>query len=128
MDRSTLVDSQIKAGRRLLEFLDGEEYPVASALWYYYPDTDDWKLIIGTKRARENLTTSYAEFSRLLSEFGDNGASIDLSQVKLLSPDDQFLKTLSTAIRVEGISEVRFSKNRINNIYFDDALIYRSAA
>lgn len=128
MDQSTLVDSQIKAGSELLKFLDGEGYPVVSALWYYYPDTGDWKLIIGTSRAKGNLTQSYTEFSRLLSNFESDGFKLDLSQVKLLNSKDDFLQTLSSAVRVEGISQIRFSKNRINNIYFEDALIYRSAA
>jgi len=48
--------------------------------------------------------------------------------VKLVPPSDRMLEAMGKVVRIAGLSTVRFSRNVVNGIYIDDALIYRLAA
>jgi hypothetical protein len=48
--------------------------------------------------------------------------------VKLVPPSDPMLEAVGKVVRTTGLSTVRFSRNVVNGIYVDDALICRLAA
>ena len=48
MGKIALVEDVIREGRRLLEELKGVGFPVESALWYYWPDSVEWRLSIAS--------------------------------------------------------------------------------
>jgi hypothetical protein len=125
MAEDALVGFDVERGAELVRALDAAGFPVLAALWMHYPDIETWKLLIATPKANEPQK-AYTEIRHIV-----DGAKLDapdLAQIRLVLPDDQTVTTLSQAIRVEGLSGVRFSRNMINGIYVDDAYIYRAAA
>ena len=52
----------------------------------------------------------------------------DLTRVKLVPPSDRMLAAMGKVMKVTGTNAIRFSRNIINGVYVDDALIYRLAA
>jgi hypothetical protein len=125
MAEDVLVSVNIERGEALMRALDAADFPVVAALWLYNPDIDIWRLVLATPKANSPQKT-YTEIRHIAERAGIEAP--DLAQIKLVSPSDPTVTTLSRVVRVEGIGGVRFSKNMINGIYVDDAYIYRAAA
>ncbi len=126
MDHETLVEQQIRDGQALVRKFDQSKFPFVSAFWFYYPDQDAWKLVVATDEAGDPIK-AYTRLSGIISSIEEQGFSLDISQVKLVKPTDPLIRALRI-IRIEGISNVRFTSNLINGVYIDDALIYRNVA
>lgn len=123
-----LVSSDIDMGRDLIEILDKAGFPVTAAAWIYSPDIEEWRLRIRTPRAEKDLLGALREIASVTDAQGDLRVRLDLSRVKLVPPKDKLLAAMGSMVNVTGISNVRFSRNVINGILIDDALIYRLAA
>jgi hypothetical protein len=126
MDKPTLVDADMKAGEALLNKLDETEFDVKAALWFYMPDSEEWRLILasptvdsdGPKKAYEKVQS---ELQGL-----DQGYELSLQNISLISPSDNLIKVLKSAVKTgKKISHIRFTRNVINNVFIEDAYIYR---
>jgi hypothetical protein len=128
MATTALVSTDVEMGSELLKVLDEAAFPVTAAAWMYFPDVDEWRLVIRTPKAEKDLQGALRELAAAMDAKGDLRARLDLSRVKLVPPKDKILAAMSRMIRVDGISNIRFSRNVINGVVVDDALIYRLAA
>jgi hypothetical protein len=128
MAAAVLVDADVEMGRELLRILDEIKFPVTAAAWIFFPDVEEWRLVIRTPKAEKNLLQALLELAISLDERGDLRKRIDLSRVKLVSPKDKMLAAMSSVVQVDGNSTIRFARNVINGVLIDDALIYRLAA
>ena len=50
MDQATLVNLDIKRGSELLDALDRAKLKVTVALWVYFPEYEDWRLVVSARR------------------------------------------------------------------------------
>jgi len=128
MAETVLVNSDIEAGRELVRLLDAAGFPVTAAAWIYFPDVEEWRLVIRSPKAAKNLQEGLLELARAMDAKGDLRSRLNLARVKLVPPSDRMLEAMGKAVRISGLSTVRFSRNIVNGIYIDDALIYRLAA
>ncbi len=128
MAEAILVNDDVNAGSELVRLLDETNFPVTGAAWIYFPDVEEWRLVIRTPRATSNLQEAYLDMARAMDAKGDLRTRLNLARIKLVPPSDQMLKALGSVIRAPGLKSIRFSGNMINGIYIDDALIYRLAA
>lgn len=128
MAAAVLVDADVEMGRELLRILDETKFPVTAAAWILFPDIEEWRLVIRTPKAEKNLQQALLELAVSLDQRGDLRKRLDLSRVKLVPPKDKMLAAMGSVVKVEGISNIRFSRNVINGVLIDDALIYRLAA
>lgn len=128
MAEAVLVEADIAMGRELLEILDGAAFPVTAAAWVYYADAEEWRLIVRTPKAENDLLGALREVAGAMDAAGDLRERIDLSRIRLVPPKDKMLAAMGSMVRVDGASMVRFRRNMINGILIDDALIYRLAA
>ena len=128
MAAAVLVDSDVEMGRELLRILDETKFPVTAAAWIFFPDIEEWRLVIRTPKAEKNLQQALLELAVSLDERGDLRRRLDLSRVRLVPPKDKMLAAMGSVVRVEGTSNIRFTRNVINGVVVDDALIYRLAA
>ena len=121
-----LDEGQITAGADLLEQLDAANVHVGAALWYYFPDNENWRLLLSLPRlVRQGPRAAYREVQKALSKLGGEVA-ISLDDVAITKPEDRVFKLLRIAISTRpGISRLRFSRNVINGELVEDALIYR---
>jgi hypothetical protein len=128
MDKTTLVEKDIGDGKILIENLDRSKFKLVGALWFYYPASDEWRLLlvsplVDTIGPRQCYTIIQSVIEDLV--LGD-GISLGLDRVSVLSPKDKLIRLLKVAIRTgEGISTMRFTRNTINGVFIEDALIYR---
>ena len=138
MDKTELVNEQVIAGAKLIEALDESNFNVASAMWFYLSDNNEWRLIIASPYVDKNgPMKSYELIQDKLDEIknhitvvtmlqGDINSFISLQNISVVSPNDDLIKLVRTAIKTKhNIGYIRFTKNVINNILIEDALIYR---
>ncbi|MBC8278264.1 MAG: hypothetical protein H8E46_08540 [FCB group bacterium] len=128
MDKTTLVEKDIEAGKDLVRKLDDMDLKVTSAFWIYDSDSEIYRLVIAFPFYDEHgPKAAYLKIRSVLDTFGES-FRISLSNIHAVSPSDSFVIKMSKAIRVEGLSDIRFSRNVIDGEYVEDALIYRSGS
>ena len=128
MAKETLLESDIAAGAEFIEALDKSGQPIEAALWFYYPDLSQWKLLLSSRAFEgKNLTTHYTNISKVLSSKDQISKNISIADVKILNRADPMTKLLKGIVRTDKtINTVRMISNHFNGIYVEDALIYRN--
>jgi hypothetical protein len=120
MADTELVDVDVAEGRALVQALDKAGVRIVGAYWYYYPDSDRWRLTIVSPDAVKGSRSLYMQAIELRPD-------IDLSKVEFVSPDNAIYRALvgGRLFAVKGLGQVRVSKSSFNGVYVDDAIIYR---
>jgi hypothetical protein len=129
MAKETLLESDIAAGARFIEALDNDGDDINAALWLYYPDLLQWKLLLRSARFDTgNITSAYTEVSRVLSKQEEINKNISIGDIKIINPKDPVVKLLKVIIRTgKGLNRIRMRSSLLSGIYIEDALIYRNA-
>jgi hypothetical protein len=127
--REPLLDAKIASGRRLVELLDLEKFEIVAALWLYTSSADEWRLMLATPLVDSDGPRSvYLKIRAILDQRADELPWLNLSNITVISPEDPLVKSLRSAIKtVGGLQSIRFTRNRINDLFIEDALIYRAA-
>ncbi|MEA1965843.1 MAG: hypothetical protein U9N05_00980 [Euryarchaeota archaeon] len=126
MDKTALVERAIQEGKDLIEALDKTEFEVDASLWFYSSDSDEWRLLIASPFVEENGPRKSYGFIRSVLTQPSPPSEISLKNISVLSPKHRLIKLLKTAISTgPGISNIRFTRNVINNTLIEDAYIYR---
>ncbi len=126
MDKTALVEKNIEEGRRLLLALDSAGFRVLAALWFYVAEDEEWRFTIASPVIDEKGPRgSYAFIQETLAQLSPP-SEISLKQISLVSPSHDLVKLLRIAIRTgPGVSGIRFTRNTVNNVFIEDAYIYR---
>jgi hypothetical protein len=125
--KEALLDRHIDAGAAIVSELDRRNQHVTSALWYYYPDAEEWRLLLASPSFEsKGSRQSYADVSRLLAEMGASVDGLSVDDVKLVLNNDKFVPLLKKMIHAEGLNKIRMTANRFNGVYVDDMLVYRN--
>jgi len=127
MAKPTLVESDKEAGEILLGNLDRSGFEVKAALWFYLPDSDEWRLILASPEV--DAKSPKEAYKRVQSQLANLTEShkLSLQNISLISPEDSLIKLLRGALHTgTGISHIQFTRNTINNVFIEDAFIYRA--
>jgi hypothetical protein len=121
----TLDNKIIKSGEKLIRQLDSKKVIVDAALWLYFPDIQNWKLLLSFPNiVQRGPKAAYEIVQSELSRMTDVALSLD--DIAITKPDAIILNLMRTAINTgTGISGIRFSNNVINGQFIQDAYIYR---
>ena len=127
MVNENLTKDMIKNGASLIGKLDERSLQPDAALWFYFPDIKQWKLLIADVNVgKTGPKDLYRKIQQILIDFSDEIEDISLDDIALAKPDASIIKLLKIAIRTgPGISGVRFQRNVINGVLVEDAYIYR---
>ncbi len=127
MVKPDLTQEMIDAGRQLLELIDRQSFRAPACFWFYFPESDRWRLVVASPEVR--IRGPHAAYQKIeaLARRVPNAAKVfapgDLTVVKDTDPLVVLLrKAVSTGPSISGI---RFSNNSINGTFIDDAYIYR---
>jgi hypothetical protein len=120
----TLTEPDIEFGKRLLESLRNNKFPVVGVLWLLEAESDDWLLVIATPRVDAiGPRDAYRELAEATSDVPANSGQ--LLKIKLISPNQTFYKELQKVFghnsSVEGI---RLANTSIGGTYVDSAYLY----
>lgn len=119
-----VVEPEIKTGRAVTEALEETGTRVQAALWFYFSEAGEWRLVIATPLVdKVGPKRAYAELQKTLIR---KELDIDLRRISLVSPSNHLIQLFRSAVRTgPGLSEIRFTGNTINNVFIEDAYIYR---
>lgn len=125
MVRTTLVKEWIEAGKKLTEALDEAKVQLVASLWFFDPDTNEWRLIIASPLVdKKGPLEAYRAIQKVLD--GLQQEELSLSDISAVSPNHDIVKLLRLAMKTSGgISGIRFTRNRINDQFIEDSYIYR---
>jgi hypothetical protein len=88
MGKTTLVNTDMEAGKNLLKKLDKAEFKVQAALWLYMSEPEEWRLIFASPIIDdEGPKKAYEEVQSELQ--GSNQKDkLSLQDISLVSPND----------------------------------------
>ncbi len=116
------------SGKELTKRLDDMGFVLVASFWLFLPDTGDWRLILATPMVDDKgPKATYTEVQKALDP---ELRGLSLNNISVVSPTQPIVKLLSIAIRTDAtaVGSIRFTRNRINNLFIEDAYIYRMAA
>ena len=121
-----MVDRKIERGKRLIKKLDDSRFPVTAAFWYYFPEAEQWRLVIASPTVESGgRHAAYTEIHRIQRR-GLRLPLLSVSEITAVTPRDPLVKLLSSAVRTgPAMAGITFSGNVINGIHIEDAYIYR---
>jgi hypothetical protein len=126
MDKTALVESDIKSGEEIISFLTSRHFPISYALWLYSPDKyEEWRLVIASKfYDEEGPLSAYKKLNDIISQKGAKW--IFWSQrIQLVSPEDAIIKSLKKDCPPDKtISNPLVSGSTSSNTYVDAAYLY----
>jgi hypothetical protein len=123
-----LSEKMIQAGGKLVERLDDDAANIKSALWLYFPDSRNWKLILASETVEtDGPRKLYEKIQGANRSASEPEETVSLNDIVVSTPKHELISVLAMMIGTgQGISGIRFTRNNINGIYIDDAYIYRS--
>jgi len=125
--KESLSTEMISAGEALTRRLDEAGFVVSASLWLYIPETNAWRLIIGSPEVRtQGPKKAYKQVQSVISKMSLDLARIPLKDITVIDSNDPLLSILRVAVKTgDGISGIRFTRNVINGTPIEDAYIYR---
>ncbi len=126
MVKEILVNEYIEEAINLINTLDNNNIKVDSALWYYFEEAEEWRFIIATPIVDEKgLFEAYKIIGDIIKK-NNIFYYTPLNKLTLMSPSDPLIKLLKHGVKTgPKLAKIRFQNNFINNVFIEDALIYR---
>ncbi len=127
MVETILSKEMMELGAVFVRKLDEHGLRPDAALWLYFPEEEQWKLIISNSDvAKVGPKEIYRKIQEILAKYADEISELSLDDVALSKPDAPIISLLRIAIKTgPGISGIRFKNNVINGTLIEDAYIYR---
>ena len=127
MVKDALLDSHVEAGANLVRELDRQNKPLKSAVWYFYPDISEWRLLLASPEFEaKGSMQAYAELSNLLRTMGPDARGLSVDDIKVVLMNDKLVPVLRKIIHAQGLNTIRMTSNMFDGTYVDDMLIYRN--
>ena len=125
--KESLTERMISAGSELTRRLNEAGLVVSAVLWFYDPESNDWRLIVASPDVHsKGLKTVYKDVQSVLSTIPENQSVISLKDISVVDSSDPLISLLKDALTTgNGISGIRVSRNMINGTLIEDAYIYR---
>ena len=130
MDQDTLVDMQIQDGRRLLERLSGEDFPVTAAGWLKESEGGPWLFYLVTPLVGEDgvKRPTYLRLGAVLRRM-PQPFWVDPMEITVVAPDSALGKAIrDIATRRPGPVPMPYGSTRLGGLSVDGAFIYPPAA
>lgn len=133
MVKTSLVEADLIAGWRLLIGLHVPEYRapfrVKAAFWLYYPESEEWRLVIATPLVDEKgPLDTYSQLQAVLQRvlFEIQPADLYLQNIAVISPSDPLVKAIRRATHIAPKAPyVRLTRSPLGGTYVEDAYVYR---
>ncbi len=126
MDQTTLVDRNIKDGKEIVQNLDKEGLFFPIAMWFFLPNSNEWRLFFGKEDVNEIGKRDYYKKIKRVLDKSTPKSGITLNDISVISTKDEIAKLVKVAVRTgRKISGIRFTGNVVNGRLISDAYIYR---
>jgi hypothetical protein len=131
MGEAALVESRVADAIQLLQRLDAVGEGPTLAVWYYYEDVDDWRLIFAGPVYDSLLPKQEAAAYKKLAEALASASisSLSVSDLKILATTSPLALALRLLIRTppQATARAYFSNTTLNGIFIKEMIILRAA-
>src|SRR6266498_5414814 len=118
MVTTSLVESDIADGRRLIAALDGLNslFQVQAAFWLYRPEAMEWRLMVATPLVdQRGPFSTYSDIQDVLRSMAPP-LSISMQDISVVSPNDKLVKVMKKAGHIPpGAPGLRFGRSRVDD-------------
>jgi hypothetical protein len=131
MVEKALVESEIAESAALIRALDTKNDAPTFAVWYFFDDADEWRLMLAGPTFDPLLPTKeHIAYRKVIDAMASASLSaLSFASVKLVKTDDPLVQILRRLIRTgpTNIVHSRFVNTTLQNVFVSDMLILRSA-
>lgn len=122
-----LTKEMIESGAAFLRKLDENGVPPKGVFWLYFPEAEEWRLVIVDERLAElGPRHIYQEIQKLLDKFQEDLCELDSLQITVARPDTGIVPGLRAMFHTgPGISGIRVKNTPVQGGYIEGAHIYR---
>ena len=111
-------------GQKLVEALLRNRFPIVSALWFYYNESLEWRLVIVSPSVDQvGPLAAYGRVQRVLA--GSKPSRLTLTDIALMSPQSQDYQNLRALVSSPGRIRTGMPAGSLNNVIFDDTYVYQ---
>jgi methionine salvage enolase-phosphatase E1 len=131
MAEETLVESLVGDSVELVKALDGQGDNPTNALWYFFSDAEEWRLLVAGPAFDRLLPKDEEQaYQKIAQAIGS--AKVDtltIADVKLVKTDDAILAATKFVLKTPQSAVVRahFRDNTFNGIFVKEMLVLRAA-
>ena len=131
MAEETLVESVVADSIKLVEELDRLGDNPRNALWYFFSDAEEWRLLIAGPSFDQLLPKdeglAYQKIAKAITAADLD--SLTIADVKLVRTDDVVLAATRFVLktRADGVARAHFRDSTFNGIYVKEMLVLRAA-
>jgi hypothetical protein len=131
MGQNALVANQVSDAQTLIKKLDIAGTPPKVAMWYFYDDVEQWRLILAIPELDALLpkqeAVAYQRVAKVVTSL--TLTSLALSDIKLVRTDFALVKAIQILMRTPPTALVvaHFSDTTLNGIFMKEMIILRSA-
>ena len=128
MVKHDLNKDMIDAGKVLIKKLIDQDHQLTAALWFYFSDTNIWRLILASQIVKaKGPRAMYEKVQSVIRASSDEFPSLELSNITVVSPDDNIITQFESVLLMAGFSGTRISNDTISGRVIEDAFIYNIA-
>jgi hypothetical protein len=123
--KESLSSEMIAAGAELIRRLDKMRFIVSASLWFYIPEQNTWRFIIGSPEVRtRGPKQAYKQVQSVISKMPEDQPKISLKDITVIDSNDPLISLFRGVVRTDG-EGIRFTHNVINGVSIEDAYVYR---
>ena len=128
MVKHNLNEEMIDAGKVLIKKLIDQDHQLTGALWFYFSDTNIWRLILASQIVKaKGPRAMYEKVQSVIRASSDEFPSLELSNITVVSPEDNIITQFESVLLMAGFSGTRISNDTISGRVIEDAFIYNIA-
>lgn len=121
------IEPKYELGKKMLKILDRDNTLVFAFLWFYIPETNIWKLLIGSSKLQQlDMRNNYIDFYRKYKE-NNVAKEIGLENIIIIDKSSPLLQVLKSVVQTSStdVNNMRITSCVFNGVVIEDALIYR---
>ena len=117
----------IEAGKELTQRLDNLGIDITAAFWFYVVDASEWRLVFASPKVdTDGQRAVYTDIQDALSKDPEKVPGLSMRNITVLRPNDPIIRVLLKVFPTQKtINGIRATRNRFNNVFIEDAYIYR---
>jgi hypothetical protein len=131
MGEKALVESQVADAIALVQKLDAEAAPPSLAVWYFYDDASEWRLLLAGPTYDALLPRQEAvAYRKIVDAMAATAfSSLSISDVKLINSQSSLPRAIRILIKTpsNGIAQAHFTDTTLNGIFIKEMIVLRSA-
>lgn len=127
MARAALVDIDLKRAEKAVSALEQSGFPLAAALWVRFPEYEDWRLVLASKRL-DSLAPQEA-YLRVNRTLDLAGMTVwDAPSIFIMKTTDPFVRALRKVFgKAASVEGMRLGGQTWGDRFVDDAYALKIA-